>query len=326
MGAVYEAEQLEPIRRRWRSRSSPRHGHRRGHRPLRSRAPGAGGDGPPQHRQGARRRHHRRRAGPTSSWSSSRACRSPSTATSTSLDLRERLELFIAGLPRPSSTPTRRASSTATSSRATSWSRVADGKPVPKVIDFGIAKATEQRSHRHDALHRARRQMVGTPALHEPRAGRGERARHRYPGRHLQPRRRALRAGHRRAAVRHAGHHARRLHRQVRAGRSRRADAKQPRRDARGEMRPPRRPSIGRRRRWGFVGRCVATSTGSCSRRSSAIASRRYETANALASDIERHLENKPVIARPPTLGYTAAKFIRRHRLAVTDGGGRAWR
>ena len=45
---------------------------------------------------------------------------------------------------------------------------------------------------------------------------------------------------------------------------------------------------------------------------------RRYETANALASDIERHLENKPVVARPPTLGYTAAKFIRRHRLAVT--------
>jgi eukaryotic-like serine/threonine-protein kinase len=45
---------------------------------------------------------------------------------------------------------------------------------------------------------------------------------------------------------------------------------------------------------------------------------RRYETANALASDIERHLENKPVVARPPTLGYTAAKFIRRHRLAVS--------
>jgi serine/threonine protein kinase/Tfp pilus assembly protein PilF len=46
--------------------------------------------------------------------------------------------------------------------------------------------------------------------------------------------------------------------------------------------------------------------------------SRRYETANALASDIERHLENKPVVARPPTLGYTASKFIRRHRVAVS--------
>jgi tetratricopeptide (TPR) repeat protein len=45
---------------------------------------------------------------------------------------------------------------------------------------------------------------------------------------------------------------------------------------------------------------------------------RRYETAAALASDIERHLQNKPVVARPPTLAYTAAKFIRRHRLVVT--------
>jgi eukaryotic-like serine/threonine-protein kinase len=44
----------------------------------------------------------------------------------------------------------------------------------------------------------------------------------------------------------------------------------------------------------------------------------RYETANALALDIERHLEHKPVVARPPTLGYTAAKFVRRHRLGVS--------
>jgi eukaryotic-like serine/threonine-protein kinase len=45
---------------------------------------------------------------------------------------------------------------------------------------------------------------------------------------------------------------------------------------------------------------------------------RRYETANALALDLERHLEHKPVTARPPTLGYTAAKFVRRHRLGVS--------
>ena len=45
---------------------------------------------------------------------------------------------------------------------------------------------------------------------------------------------------------------------------------------------------------------------------------RRYETANALALDLERHLEHKPVAARPPTLGYTTAKFVRRHRLGVS--------
>jgi eukaryotic-like serine/threonine-protein kinase len=45
---------------------------------------------------------------------------------------------------------------------------------------------------------------------------------------------------------------------------------------------------------------------------------RRYETATALALDLERHLEHKPVSARPPTLGYTATRFVRRHRLGVS--------
>jgi tetratricopeptide (TPR) repeat protein len=45
---------------------------------------------------------------------------------------------------------------------------------------------------------------------------------------------------------------------------------------------------------------------------------RRYETANALALDIERHLEHKPIVARPPTLAYTTSRFVRRHRAGVT--------
>jgi eukaryotic-like serine/threonine-protein kinase len=45
---------------------------------------------------------------------------------------------------------------------------------------------------------------------------------------------------------------------------------------------------------------------------------RRYETVNGLALDLERHLESKPVSARPPTLGYTMARFVRRHRLGVS--------
>ena len=49
---------------------------------------------------------------------------------------------------RPCSTPTRRGSSTATSSPRTSWSRCIDGVPVPKVIDFGVAKATGAEPHR----------------------------------------------------------------------------------------------------------------------------------------------------------------------------------
>jgi serine/threonine protein kinase/Flp pilus assembly protein TadD len=45
--------------------------------------------------------------------------------------------------------------------------------------------------------------------------------------------------------------------------------------------------------------------------------SRRYETAAALATDVERFLEHKPVSARPPTPGYRLGKFVRRNRAAV---------
>jgi eukaryotic-like serine/threonine-protein kinase len=44
---------------------------------------------------------------------------------------------------------------------------------------------------------------------------------------------------------------------------------------------------------------------------------RRYVTANALAMDIRRHLSNEPVLASPPSAGYRARKFIRRHRIGV---------
>ena len=45
---------------------------------------------------------------------------------------------------------------------------------------------------------------------------------------------------------------------------------------------------------------------------------RRYETANGLARDIERHLNNEPVLARPPSAAYRTQKFVRRNKLLVT--------
>src|SRR6266496_1938943 len=45
---------------------------------------------------------------------------------------------------------------------------------------------------------------------------------------------------------------------------------------------------------------------------------RRYETANGLASDIQRHLNNEPVVARPPSALYRIEKLVRRNRLAFT--------
>ncbi|HYK43513.1 MAG TPA: protein kinase [Thermoanaerobaculia bacterium] len=44
---------------------------------------------------------------------------------------------------------------------------------------------------------------------------------------------------------------------------------------------------------------------------------RRYPTAAELSDDIERHLDGFPVRALPNRAAYRAAKFIRRHRLAV---------
>jgi serine/threonine protein kinase len=46
--------------------------------------------------------------------------------------------------------------------------------------------------------------------------------------------------------------------------------------------------------------------------------SRRYETANALARDVERYLHDEPVEASPPSAGYRLRKFARKYRLAVT--------
>jgi len=45
---------------------------------------------------------------------------------------------------------------------------------------------------------------------------------------------------------------------------------------------------------------------------------RRYETANTLIEDIQRHLSHEPVRACPPSAAYRAHKFVWRHRFGVT--------
>ena len=68
-----------------------------------------------------------------------------------------------------------------------------DGKPVPKVIDFGVAKATEQK-----LTERTLFTQYGThgrhAGIHEPGAGGDERPGRRYPQRHLLAGRAPLRA------------------------------------------------------------------------------------------------------------------------------------
>jgi serine/threonine protein kinase/tetratricopeptide (TPR) repeat protein len=44
---------------------------------------------------------------------------------------------------------------------------------------------------------------------------------------------------------------------------------------------------------------------------------RRYGSASELAADIRRHLNDQPVLARPPDFRYRAGRYVRRHRLGV---------
>ena len=44
---------------------------------------------------------------------------------------------------------------------------------------------------------------------------------------------------------------------------------------------------------------------------------RRYASADQLDEDLARHLDGRPVVARPATFRYRAAKFVRRHRAGV---------
>ncbi len=47
---------------------------------------------------------------------------------------------------------------------------------------------------------------------------------------------------------------------------------------------------------------------------------RRYETANALALDVRRYLNNEPVLARPPSRRYRLKKLIQRNKVVYASG------
>ncbi len=48
---------------------------------------------------------------------------------------------------------------------------------------------------------------------------------------------------------------------------------------------------------------------------------RRYGSVSEIAADIARHLSHQPVLATPPSPLYRAKKFVRRHRFGVAAGG-----
>src|SRR4051794_38878157 len=48
---------------------------------------------------------------------------------------------------------------------------------------------------------------------------------------------------------------------------------------------------------------------------------RRYETANGLAADLKRYLDDEAVAAGPPTTAYRLSKFAKRYRVALATAG-----
>ena len=187
-----------------------------------------------------------------------------------------------------------------------------DGAAVPKVIDFGIAKATEGRLT-NQTFFTAFEHFIGTPAYMSPeQAGLGRldidtrsdiyslgvllyellTGRTPFDAKALQgesvdeirrrirevepPRPSALLVALDRDAL-------------ASAARSRRLDPAHLAKLLRGDL------------DW-IVMRCLEKDR-----------TRRYETANGLAMDLQRHLGHEPVVARPPNQLYLLRKFVRRH-------------
>ena len=46
---------------------------------------------------------------------------------------------------------------------------------------------------------------------------------------------------------------------------------------------------------------------------------RRYQSAEQMAADLDRHVNNQPVLARPDSVSYRLGKFARRHRVGVAS-------
>ena len=175
MGVVYMAEQARAGPPPGRPQDHQgRHGHRAGGRPVRGRAPGAGADGPPQHRQGPRRRHDRQPAGPYFVMELVKGVPITEYCDADPAHARERLELFV-----PVCQAIQHAHQKGIIHRDIKPSNVLvtliDGKPVPKVIDFGVAKATDQRLTERTLFTAVRRDRRHA-GIHEPRAGRAQRA------------------------------------------------------------------------------------------------------------------------------------------------------
>jgi eukaryotic-like serine/threonine-protein kinase len=194
-----------------------------------------------------------------------------------------------------------------------------DGVPVPKVIDFGIAKATEGRLT-NATLFTAFEQFIGTPAYMSPEQAE-------MSGLDIDTRSDIYSLGV--------------LLYELLTGKTP-FDAKELAQSGLDAMRrtirekEPQRPSTRLSTMQGEALTATANAHGSdavkllrlirgdldwivmkCLEKDR---TRRYETANGLAADLRRHLENEPVTARPPSAAYQFQKAVRRNKLLFSAG------
>ncbi|HSZ58872.1 MAG TPA: tetratricopeptide repeat protein [Tepidisphaeraceae bacterium] len=190
-----------------------------------------------------------------------------------------------------------------------------DGVPVPKVIDFGIAKAVNQRLTEH-TLFTEYRQLIGTPEYTSPEQAD-------ISGLDVDTRSDIYSLGV--------------LLYQLLTGTTP-FESKELRRCAYGEIQriirevEPPKPST-RLSTLGASLKALGDHMATEPKRLSRVMAgeldwivmkclekdraRRYDTASSLASDVQRHLDGEPVEASPPSAAYRFRKFTRKHRIPL---------
>jgi len=196
--------------------------------------------------------------------------------------------------------------------------KVQDSKPVPKIIDFGISKATSQRLTEHSVF-TAMGEFIGTPEYMSPEQAD-------LTGLDIDTRTDVYSLG--------VVLYEMLVGAQPFDGRElRRAGFDEMRRRIR-EDEPPR-PST---RLSGLGKKSTKAAENRRSEPSTLVRqlhgdldwitmralekdrTRRYDSPGELAADIERHLRDEPVLAGPPSATYRVKKFVRRHTLGVSAG------
>jgi WD40 repeat protein/serine/threonine protein kinase/tetratricopeptide (TPR) repeat protein len=192
-----------------------------------------------------------------------------------------------------------------------------DGVPVPKIIDFGIAKATSDVRLTDKTLFTALEQFIGTPAYMSPEQAKlsgldidtrsdiyslGVLLYELLTGKTPFDSKRFLEAG--LDGIRRIIREEDPPRPSTRLSTLDRAEQTALAKRRRSE--PPKLLGMIRGDLDWIVMKCLEKDR-----------TRRYETANGLGLDIKRHLNSEPIEARPPSTYYRFQKLVRRHKVAV---------